>query len=162
MVVDIGPAEKKRSNQMMKRQVIFICMIALVFPLLSTGCYRAELTRVEAELEQTELERDHLRSRLEAVEQSQQQTGETETAEAPGRWQQQFDEFLKIRNALQQREDELARLRLTALAEAETARSLMDELAAQLQAETEKVNEVQNQLEQAQQAIGELQDRLKQ
>jgi chromosome segregation ATPase len=147
---------------MTKRQVIFLCMIALVFPLLSTGCYRAELTRVEAELEQTELERDHLRSRLVAVEQSQQQIGETETAEAPGRWQQQFDEFVKIRNALQQREDELARLRLTALAEAETARTLMDELADQLQAETEKVNEVQSQLEQAQEAIGELQDRLQQ
>ena len=119
---------------MTKQKVILACMIALVFPLVLTGCYNLERARLEAELEQTERERDDLRTRLEAVEQSQEQA--SETTGAPGQLQQQVDEFIKIRDALQRREDELTKLRQAALAEAQTARTLMDKLAVQLQAET--------------------------
>ena len=139
----------------MKHKVIFACLIALVFPLFLTGCCnRAEFTRVKAELERTERERDYLQSRLQAVYQSKSQAVES------GPLQQQVNEFIKIRDALQQREDELTRLRQAALQEAQTAQTLMENLGTQLQAETQKVNELQNQLQQAQQAITELQNKL--
>ena len=77
-----------------------------------------------------------------------------------GRSPQQVDEFIKIRDALLQRDDVMTSVRQAALAEAQTARTLMDNLAVQLQAETQRVNEVQNQLQQAQQSIEELQDKL--
>lgn len=139
----------------MKQMVIFACLMALVFPLFLTGCCnRAECTRVKTELERTERERDYLQSRLQAVYQSKPQAGQ------PGQLQQQVDEFIKIRDALQKREEELMNLRSQALAEAQTAQALMEQLASQLQAETQKVNDLQNQLQQAQQAITELQNKL--
>lgn len=139
----------------MKQKVILACLIALVFPLVLTGCCnRAECTRVKAELERTERERDYLQSRLEAVQQSQAQASE------PSQLQKQVGEFIKIRDALQQREEELKNLRSQALAEAQTAQALMEQLASQLKAETQKVNDLQNQLKQAQQAITDLQNKL--
>ena len=139
----------------MKQKVILTCLIALVFPLVLTGCCnRAEFTRVKGELERTERERDYLQSRLQAVQQSQTEAGE------PGQLQQQVDEFIKIRDALKKREEEMMNLRNQALAEAHTAQALMEQLASQLQAETQKVNELQDQLQQAQKAITDLQNKL--
>ena len=141
----------------MKQKVIFACLIAMVFPLVLTGCCnRAEFTRVKAELERTERERDYLQSRLQAVYES----SKDQASAAPGQLQQQVNEFIKIRDALQQREDELTKLRQAALEEAQTAQALMENLANQLQAETQKVSDLQNQLQQAQQAITELQNKL--
>ena len=140
---------------MMKQKVILTCLIALVFPLVLTGCCnRAEFTRVKGELERTERERDYLQSRLQAVQQSQTEAGE------PSQLQQQVDEFIKIRDALKKREEEMMNLRNQALAEAHTAQALMEQLASQLQAETQKVNELQDQLQQAQKAITDLQNKL--
>ena len=139
----------------MKQKVLFACLVALVCPLVLTGCCsRVEFARVKEELARTERERDYLQSRLQAVQQSQAEAGE------PGQLQQQVNEFIKIRDALQQREEDLMKLRAQALAEAQTAQALMEQLASQLQAETQKVNELQNQLQQAQQAITELQNKL--
>lgn len=139
----------------MKQKVILTCLIALVFPLVLTGCCnRAEFTRVKGELERTERERDYLQSRLQAVQQSQTEAGE------PSQLQQQVDEFIKIRDALKKREEEMMNLRNQALAEAHTAQALMEQLASQLQAETQKVNELQDQLQQAQKAITDLQNKL--
>ena len=139
----------------MKQKVILTCLIALVFPLVLTGCCnRAEFTRVKGELERTERERDYLQSRLQAVQQSQTEAGE------PSQLQQQVDEFIKIRDALKKREEEMMNLRNQALAEAQTAQALMEQLASQLQAETQKVNELQDQLQQAQKAITDLQNKL--
>ena len=145
---------------MTKQNVIFVCMVVFAFPLVLTGCYNVERARLEAKLEQTERERDDFRTRLAAVERAPEQSSEEPVA--PGELQQQIAEFIKVRNALRQREEELAKLRQVALDEAQTARTLMDKLAAQLEAETKKVNAVQNQLQQAQQAIAELQDEFKQ
>ena len=139
----------------MKQKVILTCLIALVFPLVLTGCCnRAEFTRVKGELERTERERDYLQSRLQAVQQSQTEAGE------PSQLQQQVDEFIKIRDALKKREEEMMNLRNQALAEAQTAQALMEQLGSQLQAETQKVNALQDQLQQAQQAITDLQNKL--
>ena len=144
---------------MMKQKVILACLVALVFPLVLSGCCnRVEFTRVKAELERTERERDYLQSRLQAVQQSLAQAGEA-TGEA-GVLKQQVDEFLKIRDALQKREQELMNLRSQALAEAKAAQAVMEQLASQLEVETQKVNELQYQLQQAQQAITELQNKL--
>lgn len=141
----------------MKQKVIFACLIAMVFPLVLTGCCnRAEFTRVKEELQRTERERDYLESRLQSVSESMKDKATT----APGQLQQQVEEFIKIRDALQQREDDLAKLRQSALEEAQTAQALMENLATQLQAETQKVNELQVQLQQAQQAITDLQQKL--
>ena len=141
----------------MKQKVIFACLIAMVFPLVLTGCCnRAEFTRVKGELERIERERDYLQSRLQAVYQS----SKDKASDAPSQLQQQVNEFIKIRDALQQREDDLAKLRQAALEEAQTAQALMGNLATQLQAETQKVNELQSQLQQAQQAITDLQNKL--
>jgi len=145
---------------MTKLKVIFVCMVVFVFSLVLTGCYNVERARLEAELEQTERERDDLRTRLNAVKQSPEQAGE-DVGAPPGQLQQQVDEFIKIRDALQQREDELTKLRQAALTEAQTAQTLMDNFAAQLQAEMEKVNKLQNELQRAQQAITGLQKKLK-
>jgi chromosome segregation ATPase len=145
---------------MTKQKVIIACMVVFAFPLVLTGCYNVERARLEAKLEQTERERDGFRTRLAAAERSPEQSSEAPVA--PGELQQQIDEFIKVRDALRQREEELAKLRQVALDEAQTARTLMDKLAAQLEAETKKVNAVQNQLQQAQQAIAELQDEFKQ
>ena len=145
---------------MTKQKVIFTCMVVFAFPLILTGCYNIERARLEAELEQTKRERDDFRAQLATVERSPEQGDEDPIV--PGELQQQIDEFIKVRDALQQREEELAKLQQVALAEARTARTLMDKLAAQLDAETKKVNAVQNQLQQAQQAIAELQDKFKQ
>jgi len=73
---------------MTKQKVIFACIIALVFPLVLTGCYNVERARLEAELEQTERERDDLRTRLDVVEQPQEQADET--AGAPDQFQQRL------------------------------------------------------------------------
>lgn len=141
----------------MKQKMIFACLIAMVFPLVLTGCCnRAEFTRVKEELMRTERERDYLQSRLQAVAES----AKDKASAAPSQLQQQVEEFIKIRDALQQREDELAKLRQSALEEAQTAQALMEKLATQLQAETQKVNELQAQLQQAQQAITDLQNKL--
>jgi len=138
---------------MMKQKVIFACIIALGVPLVLAGCCsRAEMARLKADLETAERQRDYLQERLRATEQAPEQ--------APGPLQTQVDEFIKIRDALLQREVELTRLRDAALAEAQTAQELMNKLGAQLQAETEKVNELQDQLQQAQAAIEELQNKL--
>ncbi len=157
---------------MTKQKVIFVCMVVFAFPLVLTGCYNVERARLEAKLEQTERERDDFRTRLAAVERSPERGNEEPVARspeqgneepvAPGELQQQIDEFIKVRDALRQREEELAKLRQVALDEEQTARTLMDKLAAQLEAETKKVNAVQNQLQRAQQAIAELQDEFKQ
>jgi hypothetical protein len=139
----------------MKQKVMLTCLIALIFTLVPTGCCdRVEFTRVKAELERTERERDYLQSRLQAAQESQTQAGED------GVLQQQVDEFIKIRDALQKREEEMMNLRNQALAEAQTAQALMEQLASQLQAETQKVNELQDQLQQAQKAITDLQNKL--
>ena len=154
MVADIGPVDEKKESDD-EKEGDFSMPDGFVLPLVLTGCCdRAEFTRVKAELERTERERDYLQSRLQTVQQSQAEAGE------PGLLQQQVDEFIKIRDALQKREDELTELRNAALAEARAAQTLMEQLGSQLQAETQKVNELQNQLQQAQQAITDLQNKL--
>jgi chromosome segregation ATPase len=158
---------KKGSNQMTRNKVIFVCMIALAFSLVLTGCCsrleftrtKAQLAGAEAELEATRSERNRLQARVEELELAQGQA--SEGADAPGRLQQQVNQFILIREALQKREDELTQLRQVALDEAQAAKALMDTLATQLQAETDKVSELQNQLRQAQQAITELQNKFK-
>ncbi len=146
---------------MTKNIVIFACIVALVSPLILTGCCsRSEFTRVKGELAQTQSERDRLLVRVRSLEQSQELAVESTDA-APGELQQQVNDFIKIRNALQQREDEMTKLRQAALVEAQTAQSLMNKLGTQLQAETEKVNVLQSQLQQTQQAVTELQNKLR-
>ena len=150
--------------------MIFACTVVFVFSLVPAGCYNLERAQLEAELQQARREIDELRMTLDTVEQWPQQTGEAvaevgaevagEAARAPSQLQQQIDEFMKVRDALQQRQDELAQLRQAALVEAETAQTLMDDFAAQLRAEMEKVNRLQDELQQAQQAITELQRKL--
>ncbi|MHC4569209.1 MAG: hypothetical protein ACYTE3_26055 [Planctomycetota bacterium] len=147
---------------MTRNKVIFVCMIALAFSLVLTGCCsrleftrtkaqltstKAQLAGAEAELEATRSERDRLRAMVEELELAQIQA--------------QVNQFILIREALQKREDELTQLRQVALDEAQAAKALMDTLATQLQAETDKVSELQNQLRQAQQAITELQNKFK-
>lgn len=145
---------------MTRNKVIEVCMIALALPLVLAGCCsRLEFTRTKAELAVTQGERDRLQARVAELEQSLEQAGES--TDAPGRLQRQVNQFIQIREGLQQREDELAKLRQLALNEAQAAKTLMDTLAAQLQAETDKVNELQNQLQQAQQAVTALQNKFK-
>ncbi|MHC4168361.1 MAG: hypothetical protein ACYSWQ_15520 [Planctomycetota bacterium] len=124
---------------MTRNKVIFVCMIALAFSLVLTGCCsrleftrtkaqltstKAQLAGAEAELEATRSERDRLRAMVEELELAQIQA--SEGADAPGRLQQQVNQFILIREALQKREDELTQLRQVALDEAQAAKALMD------------------------------------
>ena len=147
----------------MKQTVILMGLIALALPLALTGCCRVEMARLEDELVRTKGEKDELQARLAVLEQGRDQPP-IQTQELTGSFselQKQVDAFISFREELQKREDELNKLRASALAEAQTAQSRMDQLAAALQAETERVRELQGQLKYAQTAITELQDKLK-
>ena len=143
----------------MKQMVVFVSLVALVFPCALTGCCRA----LRADLETTRAERDELQAQVIALQKSRNQSAEhsQELTGSLGELQKQVDAFISFREELQKREDELAKLRASALAEAQTAQARMDQLAAELQVETEKVRELQAQLELAQRAVTELQDKLK-
>lgn len=157
----------------MKKQIVIVtCLIALVFPLVLTGCCRVEMASLQEELKQTRTERDDLNAKLVAAMQDRgrdrvRQVRQVQQGQAIGltdslsEFQKQIDAFVSFREDLQKREDELARLRQAALAEAETAQNRMDQIGTRLQAETERVIELQGQLKQAQSAIVELQDKLK-
>jgi len=148
---------------MMKQIVIVTCLIALVFPLALTGCCRVQMATLQEELNQTRVERNDLRAKLETAVRTPKQS-EVQVMGLTGslsEFQKQIDAFVSFREELQKREDELARLRQAALAEAKTAQERMDQLGTKLQAETERVVLLQGQLKQAQTAIIELQDKLK-
>lgn len=147
----------------MKQTVIFTCVIALALPFTLTGCCRVDMARLQDELEMTRGERDELRARLAVTSRAREESPgrATELTGSLGELQKQIDAFISFREELQKREDELAKLRASALAEAQTAQTRMDQLAAELQAETEKVRALQTQLKQAQAAITELQEKLK-
>ena len=148
---------------MMKQIVIVTCLIALVFPLALTGCCRVQMANLQEELNQTRVERNDLRAKLETAVRTPKQS-EVQVMGLTGslsEFQKQIDAFVSFREELQKREDELARLRQAALAEAKTAQERMDQLGTKLQAETERVVLLQGQLKQAQTAIIELQDKLK-
>jgi len=147
----------------MKQIVIVTCLIALVFPLALTGCCRVQMATLQEELNQTRVERNDLRAKLETAVRTPKQS-EVQVMGLTGslsEFQKQIDAFVSFREELQKREDELARLRQAALAEAKTAQERMDQLGTKLQAETERVVLLQGQLKQAQTAIIELQDKLK-
>ena len=146
----------------MKQTVIFTCVIALALPFTLTGCCRVEMARLQDELVMVRGERDELRARLAVASKTREPSGQaTELTGSLGELQKQIDAFISFREELQRREDELAKLRASALAEAQTAQTRMDQLAAELQAETEKVRSLQAQLKLAQGAITELQEKLK-
>jgi len=154
----------------MKRQIVIVtCLIALVFPLVLTGCCRVEMTRLQEELDQTRSERDELSAKLVTAMQDRgkaqaQPVQHVQTIGLSGtfsEFQKQIDAFISFREELQRREDELAKLRQAALAEAETAQERMDQLGTKLQAETERVLALQDQLKLAQGAIVDLKDKLK-
>lgn len=147
----------------MKQILTLTCMIALVFPLALTGCCRVQMATLQEELNQTRVERNDLRAKLETAVRTPKQS-EVQVMGLTGslsEFQKQIDAFVSFREELQKREDELARLRQAALAEAKTAQERMDQLGTKLQAETERVVLLQGQLKQAQTAIIELQDKLK-
>jgi len=147
----------------MKQIVIVTCLIALVFPLALTGCCRVQMATLQEELNQTRVERNDLRAKLETAVRTPKQS-EVQVMGLTGslsEFQKQIDAFVSFREELQKREDELARSRQAALAEAKTAQERMDQLGTKLQAETERVVLLQGQLKQAQTAIIELQDKLK-
>jgi len=147
----------------MKQTVILMSLIALALPLALTGCCRVEMARLEDDLVRTKGEKDELQARLAVLEQNRDQSPvqTQELTGSLGELQKQVDAFISFREELQKREDDLNKLRASALAEAQTAQSRMDQLAAALQAETEKVRDLQGQLKHAQTAITELQDKLK-
>jgi len=157
-----GAAEIDRSSEMIKRTVVFTCMIALALPVALSGCCRVEVANLTEELEATRIERDELAARLAIAEQargqSQQDAGELSGSLAE--LQQQVDAFLLFREELQKREDELKRLRQAAAAEAQTAQQRMDKLSSQLDTETQRVRDLQDQLKQAQTSVSELQEKL--
>ena len=147
----------------MKQTVFLMSLIALALPLALTGCCRVEMARLEDDLVRTKGEKDELQARLAVLEQNRDQSPvqTQELTGSLGELQKQVDAFISFREELQKREDDLNKLRASALAEAQTAQSRMDQLAAALQAETEKVRDLQGQLKHAQTAITELQDKLK-
>ena len=147
----------------MKQTVIFISLIALVFPFALTGCCRVEMARLRDDLARAKGERDELQARLAVLAKTRDQSAEQtqDLTGSLGELQKQVDAFISFREELQKREDELNKLRASALAEAQTAQARMDQLAAALQAETERVRELQGQLKQAQTAITDLQNKLK-
>ncbi|MHC4329928.1 MAG: hypothetical protein ACYSWW_17575 [Planctomycetota bacterium] len=162
---------------MTKQKVILVCTTALVFPLVLTGCYRAELTRAETALEETESERDELQMQVNTVMQtrardllqkrvneltgsldrSEQQV--SELADSRYQLQKQVEELTTSRDALQKQADELTLSRNSALAEMWKAKKEIDALTTQLDTETRRVLDLQNQLKQVQIAIAELQQR---
>ena len=144
----------------MKKTAVLMTLIALALPLVLAGCCRT----LSAELERTRAERDDLQAQVATLQQSSREQPADKTQELTGSLaevQKQVEAFVTLREELQKREDELARLRASALAEAQSAQSRMEQLAAQLQAETDRVRELQAQLKHAQTAITELQGRLK-
>jgi chromosome segregation ATPase len=148
----------------MKQVVIFTCMIALVFPLVLTGCCRVEMANLQNELNRTRAERDDLKAKLETAMRAPKKSSDVEVMGISGslsEFQKQIDAFVSFREELQKREDELAKLRQAALAEAKNAQERMDHLGTKLQAETARVVLLQGQLKEAQTAIVELQDKLK-
>jgi chromosome segregation ATPase len=150
---------------MMKQVVVLTSVVALVFPLVLTGCCRVEMANLQEELEVARTERDELKAQLKTA--MKNQARDREQGQVFGisgslsEFQKQIDAFVSFREELQRREDELARLRQAALDEAKAAQQRMDKLGAQLQAETEKVVKLQGQLQNAQTAIVELQEKLK-
>ena len=148
---------------MSKQIVLLTCVLALVFPLVLTGCCRVEMASLQDELNKTRAERDDLQAKLETAMRNPKQS-DVEILGLDGslsEFQKQIDAFVSFREELQKREDELARLRQAALAEAKTAQERMNKLGTKLQAETERVILLQGQLKQAQTAIVDLQDKLK-
>jgi len=147
---------------MSKQIVLLTCVLALVFPLVLTGCCRVEMASLQDELNRTRAERDDLQAKLETAMRAPKQS-DVEVMGLTGslsEFQKQIDAFVSFREELQKREDELARLRQAALAEAKTAQERMNKLGTKLQAETERVVLLQGQLKQAQTAIVELQEKL--
>jgi chromosome segregation ATPase len=161
MVANVDAAEK-RSSEMMKQVVIVTCLMALVFPLALTGCCRVEMASLQKELEQTRIERDDLKAKMEtAMKTRGQAQGQVlGITGSLSEFQKQIDAFVSFREELQKREDELAKLRQAALAEAKVAQERMDKLGIQLQAETKRVIGLQDDLKKAKSAIVELQDKL--
>jgi len=148
---------------MSKQIVLLTCVLALVFPLVLTGCCRVEMASLQDELNKTRAERDDLQAKLETAMRTPKQS-DVEILGLDGslsEFQKQIDAFVSFREDLQKREDELAMLRQAALAEAKTAQERMNKLGTKLQAETERVILLQGQLKQAQTAIVDLQDKLK-
>ena len=148
---------------MSKQVVLLTCVLALVFPLVLTGCCRVEMASLQDELNRTRAERDELQAKLNAAKRApkQQEVQVEGLAGSLGEFQKQIDAFVSFREELQRREDELARLRKAALDEAKTAQERMDKLGSKLQAETAWVVLLQGQLKQAQTAIVDLQEKLK-
>jgi len=146
-----------------KQIVLLTCMLALLFPLVLTGCCRVEVANLQDELNRTRAERNDLQAKLEtAMRNPKQSEGQILGLDGSlSEFQKQIDAFVSFREELQKREDELARLRQAALAEAKIAQERMNKLGTQLQSETERVVLLQDQLKQAQTAIVDLQDKLK-
>jgi len=149
----------------MKQVVVLTSVVALVFPLVLTGCCRVEMAELQEELKMARAERDDLRLKLQTAMQTQahevtQREPVLGISSSLSEFQKQIDAFISFREELQRREDELARLRQAALDEAKAAQARMDKLGAQLQAETEKVVKLQNELKDAQTAIVDLQEKL--
>jgi len=148
---------------MSKQIVLLTCALALLSPLVLTGCCRVEMASLQDELERTRAERDDLEAKLETAMKTPKKS-EVQLLGLTGslsEFQKQIDAFVSFREELQRREDELAKLRQAALAEAVTAQGRMDELGTHLQAETDRVIQLQGELQQAQSAIVDLQDKLK-
>ena len=148
---------------MSKQIVLLTCVLALVFPLVLTGCCRVEMASLQDELNRTRAERNDLQAKLETAMRNPKQS-DVQVLGLDGslsEFQKQIDAFVSFREDLQKREDELAMLRQAALAEAKTAQERMGKLGTKLQAETERVILLQGQLKQAQTAIVDLQDKLK-
>jgi DNA repair exonuclease SbcCD ATPase subunit len=159
------PQPKKRSIEEMKQVVVLTSFVALVFPLVLTGCCRVEMADLKNELEMTKAERDDLRAKLLTAmkTRAQEQSPQGQVMGISGslnEFQKQINAFISFREELQRREDELAKLRQAALNEAKAAQARMDKLGDQLKAETEKVVRLQGQLQDAQSAIVELQEKL--
>jgi chromosome segregation ATPase len=148
---------------MSKQIVLLTCVLALVFPLVLTGCCRVEMANLQEELNRTRAEKNDLQAKLETAMRTPKKS-DVQVLGLDGsfsEFQKQIDAFVSFREELQKREDELARLRQAALAEAKIAQERMGKLGIQLQAETERVVLLQGQLKQAQTAIVDLQDKLK-
>jgi DNA repair exonuclease SbcCD ATPase subunit len=156
---------KKRSIEQMKQVVVLTSVVALVFPLVLSGCCRVEMADLKNELKVTRAERDDLRAKLQTAMKTRAQEPSPQgqvmgISGSLNEFQKQIDAFISFREELQRREDELAKLRQAALNEAKAAQARMDKLGDQLKAETEKVIRLQGQLQDAQSAIVELQEKL--
>jgi len=145
-----------------KQIVLLTSMLALLFPLVLTGCCRVEVANLQDELNRTRAERDDLQVKLETAMRNPRQSDMQVLGldGSLGEFQKQIDAFVSFREELQKREDELARLRQAALDEAKVAQERMNKLGTKLQAETERVLLLQGQLKQAQTAIIDLQEKL--